>query len=75
MGIIREQYSEKTLDEIIIYNENSKNLNFDIDRVILNISDLKKDVQYMVSKFYNKLQYLENFIDKQSKASTYKRNI
>lgn len=69
---------EKRLDHLIVKSNTQEYLSTDIknvldkkdmdlDKVISDITDMKKDITYMMGKFYNKISYLESFIEKQNK--------
>lgn len=58
---------QKKLELLTLYIDSNNKRDLDIDKFTCDIVDLKKDVNYMFSKFYNKIQYLENFIVKQNK--------
>lgn len=58
---------QEKLKSIALYIDSNNKRDFDIDKLTCDIGDVKKDVLYMFGKFYNKIQYLETFIDKQNK--------
>jgi len=57
-----------TMKQIVLDIVHIKKDDFDINQVTLDIEGMKKDISYIVGKFYNKMNYLENFIEKYNKA-------
>jgi hypothetical protein len=60
--------SKTTMKQIVSDIAHIKKDDFDIKQVTLDIDGMKKDISYMIGKFYNKINYLENFIEKYDKA-------